>query len=65
MHADPEEFYIRNVLDQKLSVSVKYLSRFSFRYDLWLVFQTVWAVLNTRPRTTDSTLETDNLGAWD
>lgn len=65
MHADPEEFYIRNVLDQKLSVSVEYLSRFSFRYDLWLVLQTIWAVLYTRPRTTDSTLETDNLGAWD
>jgi len=65
MHADPEDFYIHHVLDQKLSVSFEYLSRISFSEDLRLVLQTMLAVLSTKPRTTDSALETDNLGAWD
>lgn len=65
MHSDPEDFYIRNVLNQKLSVSFEYLSRISLQYDLVLLFQTFRAVLNTTPRPADSTLETDNMGAWD
>jgi len=65
MHSDPEEFYIRHVLHQKLSVSVEYLSHISLAQDLRLVLLTVWAVLNVRPKAPEASLEADNLGAWD
>jgi lipopolysaccharide/colanic/teichoic acid biosynthesis glycosyltransferase len=55
-YSDPEEFYVQHVLHQKLSVSLEYLSRISFRHDIRLVFLTVLAVLNTRPKAVDSIL---------
>jgi lipopolysaccharide/colanic/teichoic acid biosynthesis glycosyltransferase len=55
-HSDPEEFYVQQILHQKLAVSLEYISRISFRHDMQLMFLTVLAVLNTRPKAVDSVL---------
>lgn len=62
--SDPEQ-YAQQLLNQKLAISLEYVSHMSFRQDMRLVLLTLLAVLNRRAKTVDPTLEADGQGAWD
>jgi lipopolysaccharide/colanic/teichoic acid biosynthesis glycosyltransferase len=62
--SDPEQ-YAQLLLNQKLAISLEYVSHMSFRQDVRLVFLTLLACLNRRSKTVDPALEADSQGAWD
>jgi lipopolysaccharide/colanic/teichoic acid biosynthesis glycosyltransferase len=41
---NPEEFYIQEIMPQKLTLNMQYISQASLRFDLLIIWQTLWLV---------------------
>ena len=44
---DPEEYYIRKLLPEKLNIDLNYIENRSFVLDLQVIFKTIWAVIKS------------------
>jgi lipopolysaccharide/colanic/teichoic acid biosynthesis glycosyltransferase len=45
---DPEKFYIEVIMQEKIKLSLHYVKKASLRYDIRLIFQTLWVILKER-----------------
>ena len=46
--SDPEEYYITQLLPEKLKIDLNYIENRSFVLDLKLIFKTIWTVMGSR-----------------
>ncbi len=42
---DPDKCYIEKVMQDKLSIDLEYVTKYSFWFDICLIFKTVWAII--------------------
>jgi lipopolysaccharide/colanic/teichoic acid biosynthesis glycosyltransferase len=43
--SNPEDFYIENIIPQKLALNIQYIEQASLGLDLQIIFQTIWLIL--------------------
>lgn len=45
---DPEKYYIKVIMQEKIKLYLEYVEKHSFRYDLGLIFKTFWVIVKER-----------------
>jgi lipopolysaccharide/colanic/teichoic acid biosynthesis glycosyltransferase len=45
---DPEKYYIEVIMQEKIRLSLEYVSNHSFLYDIKLIFKTLWVIVSER-----------------
>ena len=45
---DPEKFYIEVIMQEKIKLYLEYVEKYSFFYDLGLIFKTFWVIVSER-----------------
>jgi lipopolysaccharide/colanic/teichoic acid biosynthesis glycosyltransferase len=43
---NPDEYYVKVIMQDKLKINLEYISNHSFWYDLSLIFRTLWAIVS-------------------
>ena len=42
---DPEKYYIKIIMQEKIKLYLEYVQNASFWYDIKLIFQTFWVII--------------------
>ena len=45
---DPEKYYIEVIMQEKIRLYLEYVEKYSFLYDIGLIFQTFWVIVRER-----------------
>ena len=45
---DPEKYYIEVIMQEKIKLYLEYVEKYSFLYDIGLIFKTFWVIISER-----------------